>query len=109
MNLKESQYSVTSELKILGFNLHEWPIEKHSKNEDWIKKVLEDPKVFLRVSIHLEEVEDIIKKFNHPKVIVTKHHTGQDRWFNSISTFMYYSTCNYSWGCRSASFEKNGS
>ena len=24
------------------------------QNEDWIKKVLEDPRVFLRVSIHLE-------------------------------------------------------
>ena len=54
------------------------------QNEDWIRKVLEDPKVFLRISIHLKEVEDIIKKFNHPKVLVTVHHTGQDRWFNSI-------------------------
>ena len=48
------------------------------QNEDWIRKVLEDPRVFLRISIHLKEVEDIIKKFNHPKVMVTVHHTGQD-------------------------------
>lgn len=54
------------------------------KNEDWIRKALENPRVFLRISIHLKEVEDIIKKFNHPKVLVTVHHTGQDRWFNSI-------------------------
>ena len=54
------------------------------KNEDRIRKVLENPRVFLRISIHLKEEEDIIKKFNHPKVLVTVHHTGQDRWFNSI-------------------------
>ena len=54
------------------------------QNEEWIKEVLEDERVFLRISIHLKEVEDIIKKFNHPKVLLTVHHTGQDRWFNSI-------------------------
>ena len=54
------------------------------QNEEWVKEVLEDERVFLRISIHLKEVEDIIKKFNHPKVLLTVHHTGQDRWFNSI-------------------------
>ena len=54
------------------------------QNEDWIKRVLEDQRVFLRISIHLPEVVDIIKKFNHPKVLVTEHHTGKDRWFDSI-------------------------
>ena len=54
------------------------------QNEEWIREVLEDERVFLRISIHLKEVEDIIKKFNHPKVLLTVHHTGQDRWFNSI-------------------------
>ena len=54
------------------------------QNEDWIKRVLEDPKIYLRISIHLPEIEDIIRKFNHPKVLVTEHHTGKDRWFNSI-------------------------
>ena len=54
------------------------------ENETWIKEVLENPQVFLRISIHLERVEDIIKEFNHPKVLVTEHHTGKDRWFNSI-------------------------
>lgn len=54
------------------------------QNEGWIREVLEDPRVFLRISIHLKEVEDIVKKFNHPKVLLTVHHTGQDRWFNSI-------------------------
>ena len=54
------------------------------ENESWIKDALEDPKVYLRVSVHLPEVVDIIKKFNHPKVLVTEHHTGQDRWFNSV-------------------------
>ena len=59
------------------------------KNEDWIRKALENPRVFLRISIHLKEVEDIIKKFNHPKVLVTVHHTGQDRWFNSIKIIRF--------------------
>ena len=54
------------------------------QNEDWIKRALEDRRVFLRISIHLPEVVDIIKKFNHPKVLVTEHHTGKDRWFDSI-------------------------
>ena len=54
------------------------------QNEDWIKRLLEDQRVFLRISIHLPEVVDIIKKFNHPKVLVTEHHNGQDRWFDSI-------------------------
>ena len=54
------------------------------QNEEWIKEVLEDERVFLRISIHLKEVEDIVKKFNHPKVLLTAHHTGKDRWFNSI-------------------------
>ena len=54
------------------------------QNEEWIKEVLEDERVFLRISIHLKEVEDIVKKFNHPKVLLTAHHTGQDMWFNSI-------------------------
>jgi len=54
------------------------------QNESWIRKVLEDPRVFLRISIHLKEVEEIVKKFNHPKVLVTEHHTGKDRWFDSI-------------------------
>ena len=34
------------------------------QNEEWIKKALEDDRVFLRISIHLKEVEDIIMKFN---------------------------------------------
>lgn len=54
------------------------------QNEAWIKKSLENPRIFLRISIHLPEVEQIIKEFNHPKVLVTEHHTGKDRWFNSI-------------------------
>ena len=54
------------------------------QNEVWIRKALEDPRVYLRVSVHLPHVQDIIKQFNHPKVLVTEHHTGQDRWFNSI-------------------------
>ena len=58
------------------------------QNEEWIKEVLEDERVFLRISIHLKEVEDIVKKFNHPKVLLTAHHTGKDRWFNSIKNVM---------------------
>ena len=54
------------------------------QNEGWIREVLEDPRVYLRISIHLPEVVDIIRKFNHPKVLVTEHHTGKDRWFNSV-------------------------
>ena len=54
------------------------------QNETWIRRALEDPKIYLRVSVHLPEVVDIIKKFNHPKVLVTEHHTGKDRWFDSI-------------------------
>ena len=54
------------------------------QNEGWIRRVLEDDQVFLRISIHLDKVEEIIKEFNHPKVLVTEHHTGVDRWFDSI-------------------------
>ena len=54
------------------------------QNEGWIREVLEDDRVFLRISIHLPEIVDIIKEFNHPKVLITQHHTGHDRWFNSI-------------------------
>ena len=54
------------------------------QNERWIRKALEDPRVYLRVSVHLPHIVDIIREFNHPKVLVTEHHTGQDRWFNSI-------------------------
>ena len=54
------------------------------QNEEWIKKALEDDRAFLRISIHLKEVEDIIMKFNHPKVLLSVHHDGRDRWFNSI-------------------------
>jgi organic radical activating enzyme len=54
------------------------------QNEAWIKKCLENPQVYLRISIHVDLVEEVIKKFNHPKVLVTEHHTGKDRWFNSI-------------------------
>ena len=53
------------------------------QNEGWIRRVLEDDQIFLRISIHLDKVE-IIKEFNHPKVLVTEHHTGVDRWFDSI-------------------------
>ena len=54
------------------------------QNESWIRRALDDPQIYLRVSVHLPEVVDIIKKFNHPKVLVTEHHTGKDRWFDSI-------------------------
>ena len=58
------------------------------KNEKWIRKWLEDPRVYLRISIHIPEVEKII--FDHPKLIVTKHHTvgsmrsSREMWFSSI-------------------------
>ena len=54
------------------------------QNEEWIKKKLEDPKIFLRISVHIPEVIDIVKKFNHPKVIVSEHHNNVDQWFYSI-------------------------
>ena len=41
------------------------------QNEGWIREVLEDPRVYLRISIHLPEVVDIIRKFNHPTVSYT--------------------------------------
>jgi len=61
------------------------------QNEEWIREVLEDPRVYLRVSIHVREVYDILEQFNHPRVLVTEHstnlsnqHTGKDKWFHSI-------------------------
>jgi len=54
------------------------------QNEGWIRKVLEDPKVYLRVSVHTNEVRKILEKFRHPKLLVTEHDVGQDMWFDSI-------------------------
>ena len=54
------------------------------QNEGWIRKVLEHPKVYLRVSVHTNEVNKILDKFKHPKLLVSKHHVGQDMWFDSV-------------------------
>ena len=57
----------------------------------WIRDYLENPKVFLRISLHLPEstergrkIIENVKAFDHPKLMITEHHTGVDRWFDSI-------------------------
>lgn len=57
----------------------------------WIRDYLELPNVYLRISLHLPEstergrkIIENVKQFDHPKLIITEHHTGADRWFDSI-------------------------
>ena len=54
------------------------------QNEGWIRRVLEDPRVFLRVSIHDYRVNHILRQFSHSKVKVTEHHDEKDWWFHSL-------------------------
>jgi organic radical activating enzyme len=65
-------------------------------NQEWVEEVLHHPRVSLRISLHLPENSELgmsvltnVKNFmdtsKYPsKILVTQHHNGQDRWFNSI-------------------------
>jgi uncharacterized Fe-S cluster-containing radical SAM superfamily protein len=67
-----------------------------NKNKKWIEKSLANEKVFLRVSIHLDEKDEHgttattnFKNFyeqsaHKDKILLTEHHNGNDKWFNSI-------------------------
>ena len=76
------------------------------EGKDWIYDILEHPKVYLRVSLHLPEttergkrIIDTVQRFatktkydwlvgpapNQPwKLRITEHHNHKDRWFDSI-------------------------
>ena len=57
----------------------------NEENRAWIDEDLNEyPGLFLRVSIHVPEVFENIQKMKSDKVIITEHHDGKDRWFNSI-------------------------
>ena len=65
-------------------------------NQEWIEEALHHPRVYLRISLHMPEstelgmnvlrnVKNFISLSKYPdKILVTEHHNGQDRWFNSI-------------------------
>lgn len=57
----------------------------NEENRAWIEEDLKDyPGLFLRVSVHIPEVMDNISKMWSDKILLTEHHDGKDRWFNSI-------------------------
>lgn len=57
----------------------------NEQNREWIEEDLERyPGMYLRVSVHTPEVIANIGKMKSKKVLVTEHHDGKDRWFNSI-------------------------
>ena len=57
----------------------------NEQNREWIEEDLAKyPGMHLRVSIHVPEMIPNLEAIKSDKVLVTHHHDGKDRWFNSI-------------------------